>query len=244
MSGWVLILGAKSDIARAIAHRYAKAGYSLYLAARNYDEPESDITDINIRYKVQAKAMAFDVTDFGSHESFYKNLDPKPDGVICAVGFMPEQKDAQADFEIAKRVIDANYTGCVSILEIIAGDFEERKSGFIIGISSAAGDRGRKKNYTYGSAKAGFTAFLSGLRNRLFGSGVHVMTVKPGFVATRMTRHMDLPEKLTAQPTEVAEDIFRAHQKGKDVLYTKWFWKLIMWIIIHVPEKIFKRTTI
>ena len=119
-----------------------------------------------------------------------------------------------------------------------------KKSGFIIGISSVAGDRGRKKNYIYGSAKAGFTEYLSGLRNRLFESNVHVMTVKPGFVDTHMTENMELPKRLTAQPDEVAEDIYRSWTKKKNVIYTKRIWGIIMLVIKHIPEFMFKKTDI
>jgi short-subunit dehydrogenase len=114
----------------------------------------------------------------------------------------------------------------------------------MVGISSVAGDRGRKSNYIYGAAKAALTAYLSGLRNRLYELQVHVMTVKPGFVATKMTEGMDLPEKLTALPEEVARDIFSAQQKGKDVLYTKWMWRWVMLIIRNIPEFQFKKMSI
>ena len=157
---------------------------------------------------------------------------------------MGDQQRAQKDFKEAKKIIDTNYTGIVSIFNIIANVFEKRKSGFIVGISSVAGDRGRKSNYIYGSAKAALTAYLSGLRNRLYGSKVHVMTVKPGFVDTKMTKGMDLPEKLTAKPKEVAKDIYIAQQKGKDILYTKWIWKWIMLIIKIIPEWKFKGMSI
>ena len=136
--------------------------------------------------------------------------------------------------------MDTNYTGVVSLFNIIANDFEDRRSGFMVGISSVAGDRGRKNNYIYGSAKAALTAYLSGLRNRLYDAQVHVMTVKPGFVATKMTEGMDLPEKLTAQPEEVAEDIYKAQQKNKNVLYTKWMWRWVMMMIKMIPEWKFK----
>ncbi len=145
--------------------------------------------------------------------------------MISAIGYLGEQEKAQSDFKEAQQIMDTNYTGVVSLFNIIANDFEDRRSGFMVGISSVAGDRGRKSNYIYGSAKAALTAYLSGLRNRLYDAQVHVMTVKPGFVATKMTEGMDLPEKLTAQPEEVAEDIYKAQQKGKNVLYTKWMWR-------------------
>ena len=127
---------------------------------------------------------------------------------------------------------------------MIASDFEQRKSGFIVGITSVAGDRGRKSNYLYGSAKAALTVYLSGLRNRLYESQVHVMTVKPGFVATKMTEDMDLPEKLTAQPDEVADDIFNSQQKNKNVIYTKWIWRWVMLVIKAIPEWKFKGMSI
>ena len=161
-------------------------------------------------------------------------------GVISAVGYLGDQARAQSDFDEARTIMDTNYTGVVSLFNIIANDFEHRRSGFMIGISSVAGDRGRKSNYFYGSAKAALTAYLSGLRNRLHDAQVHVLTVKPGFVATKMTEGMDLPEKLTAQPEEVAKDIYKAQQKNKNVLYTKWIWRWVMLVIRTIPEWKFK----
>ena len=137
--------------------------------------------------------------------------------------------------------METNYTGAVSILEIVASDFEARGHGFIIGFSSVAGERGRQSNYIYGSAKGGLTVYLSGLRNRLARRGVHVMTVLPGFVRSRMTEGMDLPERLTATPEEVAEDVYRAYRRKKDILYTMWFWRWIMIVIRSIPESMFKR---
>ena len=238
---YVLILGAGSDIARAVARRYAKAGYGIYMALRRPEEAAPDVNDFKIRYGIDVKALPFDATDFASHERFYAGLDPKPVGVVCAVGYMGDQEKSQTDFSETKKVIETNYAGPVSIINVIASDFEKRGGGFIIGVSSVAGDRGRASNYTYGSAKAGFTAYLSGLRNRLHKSGVHVMTVKPGFVLTRMTEKMDLPQKLVATADEAADDIYRGQAKKRDVVYTKWFWRFIMLVIMHIPEKIFKR---
>ena len=157
---------------------------------------------------------------------------------------MVDQEDAEKDFIKTRLTIDTNYTGAVSILNVVANDFEARSSGFIIGISSVAGDRGRKANYIYGSSKAAFTAYLSGLRNRLCDSGVQVLTVKPGFVYTKMTKSLDLPEKLTAQPKEVAKDIFKAQHSGRNILYTKWMWRYIMLIIRLIPEFVFKKMSI
>lgn len=241
---YVLIIGAKSDIAKEVARVYAKNGYDLYLAARQSDSLNDLANDIKIRSNVDVKLKEFDITDFKSHSNFYTNLESKPLGVIVVAGYMAEQKECENDFEKTLNTINVNYTGAVSILNVIANDMEKNKNGFIIGVSSVAGDRGRKANYIYGSSKAAFSAYLSGLRNRLFESKVQVLTVKPGFVATKMTVGLDLPTKLTAQPEGVALDIFNAQQKSKDVLYTKGIWRLIMLIIKHIPEFIFKKLSI
>jgi len=237
---YVLIIGAKSDIAKATARKYAKQGFDLYLAARNVDELEEFTKDIITRTQRSIKLLELDILDYDSHQSFYDNLNEKPFGVISAVGYLGNQEKAQSDFSETKKIIDTNYTGVVSLFNIIAYDFEKRKSGFIVGISSVAGDRGRKSNYVYGAAKAALTTYLSGLRNRLYSAQVHVLTVKPGFVATKMTEKLDLPKKLTVQPEEVAEDIYRAQQNSKNVLYTKWIWRWVMPIIKMIPEWKFK----
>ena len=241
---YVLIIGAKSDIAKATAREYAKHSYDLYLAARNSSELEEFSKDIMVRSQRTVKLLELDILDYKSHQSFYDQLEEKPLGVISAIGYLGEQEKAQSDFEEAQRIIDTNYTGVVSLFNIVANDFENRRSGFIVGISSVAGDRGRKSNYIYGSAKAALTAYLSGLRNKLYDAQVHVLTVKPGFVATKMTEDMNLPEKLTAQPEAVAEDIYNAQQKNKNVLYTKWIWKWVMLIIRNIPEFQFKKMSI
>jgi len=241
---YVLIIGAKSDIAKATAREYAKNGYDLYLASRNSEELEEFAKDVITRTQKTVKLLDLDILDYKSHQAFYDNLEEKPLGVISAIGYLGEQEKAQSDFDEAQQIMDTNYTGVVSLFNIIANDFEKRRSGFMVGISSVAGDRGRKSNYIYGSAKAALTAYLSGLRNRLYESQVHVLTVKPGFVATKMTEDMDLPEKLTAQPEEVAEDIYNAQQKGKNTLYTKWMWKWVMMIIRNIPEFQFKKMSI
>ena len=238
---WLLILGGRSDIAKAVAHKFAGNGFNIYLAARNHQELERDVKDIEIRYQIKAQSVEFDVLDFNSHQAFYDSLQEKPFGVVCSVGYLGNQKKAELDFNEADKIIRTNYSGCVSMLSIIARDFEKRQTGVIIGISSVAGDRGRQSNYYYGSAKAGFSAYLSGLRNRLSKSNVPVLTVKPGFVDTKMTEGMGLPPLLTAQPEEVADDIYRAWEKRKDVVYTKWFWRWIMLVIKNIPELLFKK---
>jgi len=241
---YVLIIGAKSDIAKATAKEYASNGYNLYLAARNARELESFASDIAIRFDVNTECLELDILDYSSHRAFYDKLAEKPSGIISAVGYLGNQELAQNNFQEAEKIINTNYTGIVSLLNIISADFAKRGAGFIIGISSVAGDRGRKANYMYGSAKAAFTAYLSGLRNRLYVYKVHVLTVKPGFVFTSMTAGMKLPARLTACPGEVANAIFKAHKKGKNIVYTKWIWRYIMSAIRNIPEWQFKRMSI
>lgn len=240
----VLIVGAKSDIAKALARQYAKQGYDLYLAARASTTLDEFAGDLRLRYGRKVKCLELDILDFKSHQRFYEALEAKPTGVISVVGYLGEQEKAQNDFAETQQIIDTNFTGVVSLLNIIANDFQTNKSGFIVGISSVAGDRGRKSNYIYGSAKAALTVYLSGLRNRLYDANVQVLTVKPGFVDTAMTRGMNLPERLTALPEEVAIDIYKAQHRGKNILYTRWFWRYIMLIIKAIPEFQFKRMSI
>lgn len=237
----VLILGATSDMAQAIAKKYVAEGWSLSLAALEPDLLEPIAGDLRVRSNAEIQTIAFDATDFSGHRGFYEALDTKPDLVVCVFGYMGDQALARTDLDEVRRTIDVNYTGAVSILNVVAEEFEQRGSGTIVGISSVAGDRGRQSNYIYGSAKAGFTAYLAGLRNRLAKKGVHVMTVKPGFVRTKMTEHLELPAALTADPDQVANAVFRGVAKQRNVVYTLWMWRWIMLVIKHIPEFIFKK---
>ncbi|HWJ92876.1 MAG TPA: SDR family oxidoreductase [Flavisolibacter sp.] len=237
----VLIMGATSDIGSAIARKFAAEKYAVQLAGRNTAQLQPFKSDIEIRYAVPCTLHSFDALDMASHRSFYESLSPKPDVAVYVVGYMNENDKVLADWNETFRTINTNYTGAVSILNIIADDFAAKRAGTIIGISSVAGNRGRQSNYIYGSAKAGFTAYLSGLRNRMYHYGVHVLTVLPGFVYTRMTEHLKLPAPLTAKPEEVGEAVYDAARNKKNVLYVKWFWKWIMLVITSIPENIFKK---
>lgn len=236
----VLILGARSDIGKAVAHKFAALGHPIQLAARNASALEADKTDIELRYGASVSLHEFDALATDTHEAFVAGLPELPRIAVCAVGMMGQQAQNERDVAAAARVIRSNFEGPASILAILANHFDKHGSGTLVGISSVAGDRGRATNYVYGSAKAGFTAFLSGLRNRLAKRGVHVVTVLPGFVATQMTEGIDLPAKLTAEPSEVADAIARAVERKKDVIYVRPIWYLIMLIIRNIPERMFK----
>lgn len=237
----VLILGATSDIGTAIAKKFASEKYDVQLAARNIHQLKPLQSDLQIRYGISCSVYSFDAASFETHQSFYHSLTPKPDVSIYVIGYMNDNEKVISDWNETLKTINANYTGAVSILNIIAADYANRQQGTIVGISSVAGNRGRQSNYIYGSAKAGFTAYLSGLRNKLFHSKVHVITVLPGFVYTKMTEHLKLPKPLTAKPEQVATGIWNGVKKKENIIYVKWFWRWIMFIITSVPESIFKK---
>ncbi|WP_372674936.1 SDR family oxidoreductase [Aquicoccus sp.] len=237
----VLILGARSDIGQAVARAFAALGHPVQLAARNSDTLADDKSDIELRHAVPVTLHEFDALAPDTHDAFVAGLPELPQTAVCAVGLMGAQRENETDMDAAARVMRSNYEGPARILAVLANRFEARGSGTLVGISSVAGERGRATNYVYGSAKAGFTAFLSGLRNRLAGRGVHVVTVLPGFVATRMTEGMDLPDRLTAQPDEVAGAITRAVERRKNVIHVRPIWAVIMAIIRNIPEPIFKK---
>jgi short-subunit dehydrogenase len=239
----LLVIGGSSDVGHATALRYARAGWRVLLAARDVDAARRNADDIATQTGVDTSVVALDVLQTTALAGFVDHLAVLPDTVVCVVGYLGDQLRAQTDLESATEIMRTNFEAPSLLLGLFAQRFEARGSGTIIGVSSVAGDRGRASNYVYGAAKAGFSQFLSGLRNRMSLAGkVRVITVKPGFIRTRMTAHLKLPAALTVEPDRVAEDIFQADVSStRDVIYVgKRFW-LVMTIICAVPEKIFKR---
>lgn len=237
----VLILGAGSDMAIAIAKKFAANQYSVQLSARNTEQLKPLQSDIHVRYNVECTLHAFDALAFSSHQTFFDSLSPKPHVTICLFGVMEDEDAAFENFASTQRMIDTNYTGAVSILNITAKYYITQKSGIIAGISSVAGERGRQSKLIYGSTKAAFSAYLAGLRNKLYKDNVHVVSVKPGFVYTKMTEEIKLPALLTAQPSEVADAVYSAVENKKNTVYVKWMWRWIMLIIKNIPEFQFKK---
>jgi short-subunit dehydrogenase len=235
----VLILGATSGIARATATEFARHGFELILAGRDAEELEFIAADTRIRGGGQVQVVAFDALDYDSHAAFWRDCG-EVDGVICAIGLMPEQEAMERDFELCRAMIEVNYTACISILNLVANDFEARGRGFIALLSSVAGERGRRSNYLYGSAKSGISTYSEGLRSRLFAAGVSVTTVKPGPVDTGMTWGMDkLP--LLVPPEKVASDIYRGARRKADVVFSPAPWRLIFGILRLLPGFVWKR---
>jgi decaprenylphospho-beta-D-erythro-pentofuranosid-2-ulose 2-reductase len=242
VAGPVLVLGATSAIARGAASAFARRGHALYLAARDTPELARLAADLAIRHGVTVKYGNFDVESCDTHGEFLQHVVNEMgglEGVLWASGFMGDSMAARK-FDAGARVIAVNFTGAASILGLCADYLEQTRRGFIIGISSVAGDRGRQSNYVYGASKGALTLFLQGLRNRLFPAGVRVITVKPGFVDTAMT--FGLPGLfLVASPADVGERIVKSLEGRADVIYLPWFWRYIMLIITSIPETVFKR---
>ena len=236
-----LIIGATSDVAKAIAFQLAGSGTELTLMARDHQALDTLANDIQIRFGVAVNAVQIDLLDQASHKKAVDGLSSLPEVTFFLAGYLGDQSNAENDWEEASRILHSNFVGAVSILNLLANKYEEEKSGVLAVFGSVAGDRGRQSNFLYGSAKAGLAAYLSGLRNRLSKSGVHVMTVKPGFMATKMTEDLELPGILTAQPDEVAKSVIAAVRRRKNTIYVKWFWRYIMLIIKLIPEGVFKK---
>lgn len=239
----VLILGATSAIARHVAAALARRGHALFLAGRDAGEMERLVQDLQLRFKVEVAAGNFDAEEYSSHAGFLRQVLERMGelhGVVVAFGYLGEHEQAIHDFAECERIIARNFTGAVSILNHCADHLEHRRAGFIIGISSVAGDLGRQSNYVYGSAKAGLSVYLQGLRNRLSFAGVRVLTVKPGFVDTPMT--FGLPRLfLVATPEKIGDGIVRALHRGNEVVYLPWFWRWVMLALRLMPDKIRKR---
>ena len=242
-----LVLGASSAIARAFARAAAEDGADVVLAGRDREDLEQTAADIAIRSRHRVSVFEFDALDFKSHAALLRRAKEEAGtgilNVFLAFGTMADQAEIDRDAALAFRIIESNYVGAVSVLQAAAPILEAQKRGAVMALSSVAGDRGRFKNYVYGSAKAGLTTYLQGLRARLFRAGVTVTTVKPGFVDTAMT--FGLPGLfLVASPDAVARSCLAAAKRGREEIYVPFFWWGIMTIIRNIPERIFKRLSI
>ncbi|PCE25219.1 short-chain dehydrogenase [Paraburkholderia acidicola] len=243
----ILIVGATSAIAIACARQWATQGARFFLVARNGERLEQVAADLTTRGAQFAATHQLDIDKLDQHATMLQRCTGELgtlDVVLVAPGTLPDQAACQADPAVAVREFNTNAVSVIALLTPIANVLEAQKRGALAVISSVAGDRGRPSNYLYGSAKAALTAFCEGLNARLFKVGVHVLTIKPGFVATPMTVGLPLPGPLVATPDRVAADIVRAIDKRKDVLYTPWFWSIIMLIIRSVPRLLFKRASL
>lgn len=238
----MIVLGTNSEVAQAFVEKVLMEGkrYStLFLLTSNRETTEKFAKHIDVMYFQPSEVIEVDLTK----EIDYHKLDHiKSDLLFCASGYLGQNsEEGLYDNVNTDLIIDINYAKLVPLMNFFAHKFQSQRTGTIIGLSSVAGERGRQSNFIYGSAKAGFTTYLSGLRNFLFDKKVHVLTVKPGFMATKMTEGLPLNPKLTATPQQAANCIYKAYKQKKNVAYVLPIWALIMMIIRNIPEFIFKK---
>jgi len=244
MTPAILIVGATSGIAQALARRFAQREARLFLVARDSAKVESVAADLRARGASEVSVFVMDANDTGRLDSMLQNAWQtlgRVDFALVAHGTLPDAARASADRAYLIQEFRTNAESVIVCLAGLAQYFQSQGDGVLGVIGSVAGDRGRASNYAYGAAKAAVHAFASGLRAQLFRHGVHVVTIKPGFVATQMTAHLDLPARLTAQPDTVAALIESGVESRRNVVYTPGFWWLIMAIIRLLPEALFKR---
>jgi short-subunit dehydrogenase len=244
-TGGHVIIGATSEIARPLALELAMPGSRLVIAGRDAEALEILAGDLHIRSGAHVTPIRLEATDYDSHPAFVERCIETLgaiEGVVICHGYLVPQRVAQTDWAEARRMIEVNFMSVVSLGNLFAEYLASRRQGYLCGVSSVAGDRGRQSNYLYGATKAGFSTYLQGLRNRLFHEGVAVITVKPGFVDTSMIWGRINPKSpLVAAPERVARDIARAIRKRKNVVYTPWYWRFIVAAMRLLPEAIFKR---
>ncbi len=246
MKNWIVV-GATSAIAESVARIWASKGYKLFLVARNQDKLDATATDLKVRGAELVETHCLDVNQSDKHAACFeaaKHAMGRIDGIFIAHGTLPDQKACEASYDDALAEIETNGLSVISLCTLAANHFEEQGSGDIAVISSVAGDRGRQSNYVYGAAKGMVSIFLQGLRNRLASKGVHVTTIKPGFVDTPMTAEFDKGGPLWASADQVAKGIVNAIDKKRNVVYLPFFWWVIMTIIKHIPEFIFKKLSL
>ena len=241
---YILIIGARNELGTELARIYAKNGYNLYLASRSATNMQDEADYLEKTFDIKVKLCKLDVTNFSSHQKFYNNIMVKPIGVIYIAGYYPDPSKAIIDWNESMNTISVNYAGAVSLLNIISKEFNEYQSGFVIGISSVSGLRGRSKNYIYGSSKAALIAYLSGLRNKLNKSKVNVLTVIAGYMRTKNNPKKERLKVLVDEPKELAIKIYNAQQKKKNIIYSSYLWRVIMLFIRLLPESLFKKLNI
>lgn len=242
----IVIVGATSAIAEATARRWAARGDALFLVGRQAARLEAIAADLRVRGAAAAHVFAMDACDTAQHQAMLDAAVAALGGVdvaLIAHGSLPDQRACEKDFELMRRELEVNALSVVALAARFGGYFEAAGAGALAVIGSVAGDRGRQSNYVYGAAKGMVALFLQGLRNRLSKAGVQVLTIKPGFVDTPMTAAFP-KGALWAKPDAIAEGIVRAIDRRRDIVYLPGFWRLIMLVICHIPEKVFKKLTL
>lgn len=239
----ILIIGATSAIAQACARRWTENGDTCFLLARSPEKCDAVAADLETRSGSKVHRATFDALDFDSHPGLIREAWDAMDGLdVCLIahGSLGDQEQCAVDFQAARKELEVNFLSAASLLTPLAEAMRQQGHGVLAVIGSVAGDRGRQSNYVYGAGKGGLRIWLQGLRNRLAPTGVHVLTILPGFVDTPMTRDFE-KGPLFVSPDVIAKGILKAVRKKRDVVYLPWFWRYIMTLITLIPEGIFKR---
>ena len=240
----VVVLGATSGIALAVERLLAERGCDLLLVARSAERLTALQSDLLARGAAQVFICAADLASIDQQAAVFdyaRRSLPGFDTVLLAYGSMRDQKESENSVDVLLDELHVNFVSASAILTLFAAELEQRRTGCIAAITSVAGDRGRRSNYVYGSAKGALSLFLQGLRSRLHPAKVKVITIKPGPVQTPMTDHLANASRF-ADPELVAQDIVGAlDRRAPDVLYTPRIWRYIMTAVEHIPETIFKR---
>jgi short-subunit dehydrogenase len=239
----VLIIGGTSAIAAEAAKLFAEHGARLFVTGRDRAKLSAVCDDLRVRGASQVESAELDVTQLSAHRNVIESavrLLGGLDVALIAHGTLPDQSLCEKEVSSAVAALEVNFTATVALLTPLANYFEAQRHGCIAVIGSVAGDRGRQSNYVYGAAKGGVDRFLQGLRNRLFRSGVAVVTLKPGFVDTPMTSAVR-KNPLFSSAQRAGHGVYRAIQRRQNVVYIPWFWSPIMALVRLLPEGIFKR---
>ena len=242
----IWVLGGTSAIAQAYARLAAVGGANLLLIGRNQDHLQANAADLAARGG-QASVDVVELAGEVDHDAVVVGLIEQhgfPDEVLVAYGILGDQERALNDLAQAREIIEVNYVSVALWLLAIRKRREPARTLVFVVIGSVAGDRGRGSNYIYGSAKGGIDRFLEGMQHAHAGTPLHVVRVKPGFVDTPMTAGIKKGGPLWAKPDRVARDIQRAVDRRAAVVYTPWFWRLIMTIICVMPRFLFNRMKI
>lgn len=237
----VIIIGATSAIAEATARRYASRGAALFLIGRDLARLDAIAADLRIRGAQAVTTSRLDVNDTAAHAAMLDAAWSALGGIdvaLVAHGTLPDQARCEQSVDHAMQEFATNGTSTIALATAIAPRLASGSTLAVI--SSVAGDRGRASNYLYGSAKAAVSTFLSGMRQALAPRGINVLTIKPGFVDTPMTRDFK-KGALWAKPDSVARGIVSAVDKRRSVAYLPGFWWGIMFVITHIPEFVFRR---
>jgi short-subunit dehydrogenase len=244
-----LVIGASSGIGAAVARELARRGYTLALVARREDVLADVCGEINAAAGREcARTYTHDVRDYDAAPALFRQIvtdlgEQTLQMVVYTAGIMPPPDSATDDWPFAdeRAMLETNTIGAIRWLGLAADLFKARGYGTLVGVSSVAGERGRRGNSAYQASKASLTTWLESLRYRLKGSGVRVVTVKPGYVATPMTAALKLPQRATISPEEAANRIVSAAERGRAVTYVPGYWRPIMWTVRQLPAFVMTR---